>query len=124
MSVKFPCSGFRSSEGSKLKNIGTDVIFAHEQCVVPKRHLYRKMTSHNKKKIKKKMTKDSSSFSCIFEDNCMNISFRNCLPQKLIFLTETKKVLGTYCQWANSPYRVTFSVRWRSLSMIVYKHTH
>ena len=48
------------------------------------------MTSHNKKKIKKKMTKDSSSFSCIFEDNCMNISFRNCLPQKLIFLTETR----------------------------------
>ena len=87
MSVKFPCSGFRSSEGSKLKNIGTDVIFAHEQWVVPKRHLYTKMTSHIEKKIRKKMTKDSSLFSCVFEDHCMNISFHNCVPKTSIFLT-------------------------------------
>jgi len=38
--------------------MGTDVIFAHKQWVVTKRHLYRKMTSHIEKKITKKMTKD------------------------------------------------------------------
>ena len=105
MSVKFPCSGFRSSEGSKLKNIGTDVILAHEQLVVPKRNLYMKMTSHNEKKIKNKMTKDSSLFSCVFEDHCMNISFHNCVPKTSIFLTSfcdkemahVKSCLLTFC---------------------------
>ena len=77
----------RSSDGSKCENIGTDVILAHKQLVVPKRNLYKKMTSHNEKKIKNKMTKDSSLFSCVFEDHCMNISFHNCVPKTSIFLT-------------------------------------
>ena len=42
------------------------------------------------------MTKDSSLFSCIFEEHCINISFHYCLPKRSIFLTETKKVLGNY----------------------------
>jgi len=41
--------GKRSSERGKCENLGTDVILTHERRVVPKRHLFTKMTSHNKK---------------------------------------------------------------------------
>jgi len=74
MSVTFPCSSNRSSERSKCRNLGTDVILAHEQLVVLKRNLYMIMTSQNEKKIIEKMTKDSSLFSCVFEDQ-LNIDF-------------------------------------------------
>ena len=95
MSVTFPCSAKRSPDGSKCKNIGTDVILAHEQLVVPKPNLWKKMTSHNKRKSRNNLRKINLHFHVYLKITVWIFHSNLCLPKTSIFLTETMKVSAT-----------------------------